>query len=82
MESIKEKIETVYNSIQTFIHINGGDIKIKNISDDFNIDIELSGLFHTKPFDKTVINRIENLFRVQIPEIKKINFNYDYHEII
>lgn len=74
MDEIKEKIHSAYNSIQSVIHINGGDIEIKNISDNLNIDVELSGLFHTKRFDDAAIQKIENLFKHQVPEINNLNF--------
>lgn len=74
MDRINKKIENAYNSIHSFIHLTGGDIEIKNISNNLNIDVELSGSFHSKPFDNIAIQKIENLFRHQVPEINNINF--------
>ncbi len=74
MDEIKKKIESANNTIHSFIYANGGDIKILNISDDLKIDVELSGLFHMKPFEEPQMKRIEDLFKKYVPEIQKVNF--------
>ncbi len=74
MVEIKKKIESANSAIHSFVYVNGGDLKITNISEDIKIDVELSGLFHMKPFDKHDLARIECMFKRYVPEIQKVNF--------
>lgn len=74
MVEIKKKIEYANNIIHSFIHVNGGDIRIKKISKDLEIDVELSGLFHMRRFNEQDMIRIESMFKRYVSEIQKVNF--------
>ncbi len=71
--SWKENVKSVLNQIRPSLQADGGDVELKNVSDDGVITVELQGHCRGCPYSQmTLKNGIERLLKEKIPEVKEV----------
>lgn len=72
-EQTVEKITTVINQLKPYLQADGGDITLKEITDDLIVKVQLTGACGSCPYKiHTLKNGVEQALRREIPEIKDV----------
>jgi len=71
--SWKENVKVVLNQIRPSLQADGGDVELKDVSDDGTVTVELQGHCRGCPYSQmTLKNGIEKLLKEKIPEVKTV----------
>ncbi len=69
----KEDVNSVLNQLRPSLQADGGDVELKEISDDGIITVELQGHCRGCPYSQmTLKNGIERILKEKIPEVKQV----------
>jgi Fe-S cluster biogenesis protein NfuA len=69
----KDSVEDVLNQLRPSLQADGGDVELKDISDDGVITVELQGHCRGCPYSQmTLKNGIERILKEKIPEVKQV----------
>ena len=69
----KQDVETVLNQLRPSLQADGGDVALKEISDEGIITVELQGHCRGCPYSQmTLKNGIERILKEKIPEVKEV----------
>ena len=69
----KEKVKNVIEKIKPALQADGGDVEVKEITDDGIVKVELQGACKGCPMSTmTVKNGIEKTLKEQVPEVKEV----------
>jgi len=72
-ESLLEKIEIALNSIRPFLHKDGGDIEVVELTDNMTVKVRLLGTCETCPMSfSTMKAGVEESIKNAIPEIRSV----------
>jgi Fe-S cluster biogenesis protein NfuA len=72
-KEIEEKIRETIKKVRPYLVADGGDIEIKEITDDLTVKVELQGACGTCPFSLfTLKNGVEQALKKEVPEIKEV----------
>ena len=70
-QEIEQKIKDTIQKIRPYLVADGGDIVLKEITDDLIIKVELQGACGTCPFSLfTLKNGVEQAIKEEVPDIK------------
>ncbi|MFN4083239.1 MAG: NifU family protein [Bacteroidia bacterium] len=70
---IEEKIELALNSMRPFLQADGGDVKLIEVTDEFEVKLQLLGNCTTCSMSSMTMKAgIENGLKNAIPEIKSV----------
>ncbi len=70
---MREKVESVLNSIRPNLQADGGDVELIDVSDEGLVKVRLMGACGSCPFAKMTLKLgIEEVLKERIPEIKDI----------
>jgi Fe-S cluster biogenesis protein NfuA len=70
---IYQKVESSLNAIRPYLHKDGGDIKVIEITDEMIVKVKLLGACETCPMSfMTMKAGVEQSIKSSIPEIKGI----------
>ena len=70
---LKDKIEIALNSIRPFLHADGGDVELVEVTDDMEVRLRLLGNCYSCGMSHMTMKAgIENGLRYAIPEIKSV----------
>ena len=73
MEAIKERVEKALEKIRPYLHADGGDISLIDITDDMVVMVEMKGACHGCPFSiQTLKAGVEIAVKKEVPEIKEV----------
>lgn len=71
--TLLDKIETALNAIRPFLHKDGGDIEVVEITDDMTLRVRLLGNCETCPMNMSTMKAgVEESVRSAIPEIRAV----------
>jgi Fe-S cluster biogenesis protein NfuA len=72
-QEIEEKIRETIKKVRPYLVADGGDIEIKEITDDLTVKVELQGACGTCPFSLfTLKNGVEQALKKEVPEVKEV----------
>ena len=72
-QEIEQKIKDTIQKIRPYLVADGGDIVLKEITDDLIIKVELQGACGTCPFSLfTLKNGVEQAIKKEVPDIKEV----------
>lgn len=72
-KEIEEKIRETIKKVRPYLVADGGDIEIKEITDDLTVKVELQGACGTCPFSLfTLKNGVEQALKKEVPEVKEV----------
>jgi len=72
-QEIEQKIKDTIQKIRPYLVADGGDIVLKEITDDLTIKVELQGACGTCPFSLfTLKNGVEQAIKKEVPDIKEV----------
>ena len=72
-EEIEKKIKETIEKVRPYLVADGGDIALKEITDDLVVKVELQGACGTCPFSLfTLKNGVEQALKKEIPDIKEV----------
>ena len=72
-QEIEQKIKDTIQKIRPYLAADGGDIVLKEITDDLIIKVELQGACGTCPFSLfTLKNGVEQAIKKEVPDIKEV----------
>ncbi len=72
-QEIEKKIKQTINKVRPYLVADGGDIALKEITEDLIVKVELQGACGTCPFSLfTLKNGVEQAIRKEVPEIKEV----------
>lgn len=72
-DSLLEKIEIALNSIRPFLHKDGGDIEVVELTDNMTVKVRLLGTCETCPMSfSTMKAGVEESIKSAIPEIRSV----------
>ena len=73
MEAIKERVEKALEKIRPYLHADGGDISLIDITDDMVVKVEMTGARNGCPFSiQTLKAGVEIAVKKEVPEIKEV----------
>lgn len=69
-EVLTTKVKNLIEQVRPYLQQDGGDINFVGITDDFIVNVELTGACGSCPYSTmTLKNGVENTIRKAIPEI-------------
>ena len=72
-QEIREKIAQTIDKVRPYLVADGGDIELKEITDDLTVKVELQGACGTCPFSLfTLKNGVEQALKKEVPEVKEV----------
>lgn len=72
-EEMNQKILNVLDQVRPYLQADGGDIKFVELTDDFVVNVELTGACGSCAFSTmTLKNGVEATLKRVIPEIKEV----------
>jgi len=72
-QEMEQKIKDTIQKIRPYLVADGGDIVLKEITDDLTIKVELQGACGTCPFSLfTLKNGVEQAIKKEVPDIKEV----------
>ncbi|PKP32540.1 MAG: hypothetical protein CVT99_04160 [Bacteroidetes bacterium HGW-Bacteroidetes-16] len=72
-EEMNQKVLNVLDQVRPYLQADGGDIKFVELTDDFVVNVELTGACGTCAFSTmTLKNGVEATLKRVIPEIKEV----------
>ncbi|MGM0497454.1 MAG: NifU family protein [Bacteroidota bacterium] len=72
-KEIREKITQTIEKVRPYLVADGGDIVLKEITDDLTVKVELQGACGTCPFSMfTLKNGVEQALKKEVPEVKEV----------
>ena len=70
---IEEKIKNTIEKVRPYLLADGGDIELREITDDLTVKVELTGACGTCPFSMfTLKNGVEQALKKDVPEVKEV----------
>ncbi len=70
---VLEKINTALDNIRPYLQADGGDIILRDVTDDLVITVELTGACDSCPFSTyTMKAGVEESLRKVLPNLKKV----------
>ena len=71
--SIVERVNKAIDVIRPYLQADGGDIVLKEITEDYIVKVQLSGACDGCPFSiQTLKSGVEQTIRKEVPEIKEV----------
>jgi len=68
-----EKVENVLKNLRPFLQIDGGDVELVDITDDFIVKVKLLGACYACPLNLMTLRAgIERKIMTEIPNIKRL----------
>lgn len=72
-EEYTRRILDVFEMVRPYLNADGGDIEFVNLTDEFVVEVYLTGACHSCPMSiQTLKFGVENAVRSVIPEIKEV----------
>ena len=72
-EELNQKVQNVLDQVRPYLQADGGDINFVNITDDYTVNVELTGACGTCAFSTlTLKNGVEATLKKVLPEIKEV----------
>jgi Fe-S cluster biogenesis protein NfuA len=72
-EEMTQKVLNVLEQVRPYLQQDGGDITFVEITDDFTVNVELTGACGSCPFSTmTLKNGVEATMKKAIPEVKEV----------
>jgi Fe-S cluster biogenesis protein NfuA len=72
-ETIVNKVEMALNSMRPFLHADGGDVELVEITEDFEVKLRLTGTCSSCSMSHMTMKAgIESGLKSAIPEIKSV----------
>lgn len=72
-EELNEKVQNVLEQVRPYLQADGGDIHFVNITDDYVVNVELTGACGSCAFStQTLKNGVEATLKKVLPEIKEV----------
>jgi Fe-S cluster biogenesis protein NfuA len=73
MEELHSRVENALNSIRPYLEADGGNVKVKEITDDMTVKLELMGACSSCPMSSMTFKAgLEEAILKSVPEIKKV----------
>jgi Fe-S cluster biogenesis protein NfuA len=73
MEDLRERIEKAINSIRPYLHADGGDVELVNITEDGIVEVRLVGACGTCPMSQMTLRAgVERALMRSVPEIRRV----------
>lgn len=72
-KEFETKIRETIEKVRPYLVADGGDIELKEITDDLTVKVELQGACGACPFSLfTLKNGVEQALKKEVPEIKEV----------
>ena len=72
-QEIEKKIRETIEKVRPYLVADGGDIELKEITDDLTVKVEVQGACGTCPFSLfTLKNGVEQALKKEVPDIKEV----------
>ncbi len=72
-EELNQKIENVLEQVRPYLQADGGDINFVNVTDDYTVNVELTGACGTCAFSTmTLKNGVEATLKKVLPQVKEV----------
>jgi Fe-S cluster biogenesis protein NfuA len=72
-QEIEKKIRETIEKVRPYLIADGGDIVLKEITEDLTVKVELQGACGTCPFSLfTLKNGVEQALKKEVPDIKEV----------
>lgn len=72
-QELFEKVELVLKNLRPYLQIDGGDVELIEITDDFIVKIKLLGACYSCPLNLMTLRAgIERKIMKEIPQIKRL----------
>ena len=70
---MREKVQTVLDSIRVGLQMDGGDVELVAVEDDGTVKVRLVGACAGCPMSQMTLQMgIENTLKEQIPEVRRV----------
>lgn len=72
-EELNQKVQNVLEQVRPYLQQDGGDINFVEITDDYTVNVELTGACGTCAFSTmTLKNGVEATLKKALPQIKEV----------
>ena len=72
-EELIKKVQNVLEQVRPYLQQDGGDISFVELTDDFTVNVELTGACGSCPYSTmTLKNGVESTMKKALPEIKEV----------
>lgn len=72
-QEMYDKVSSVIDNLRPYLQADGGDIELKNITDDNVVEVKLQGACGSCPFKiHTLKNGVEQAIKKELPDIKEV----------
>ncbi len=73
MDSIRARIEAALASIRNYLRIDGGDVRLHDVSSDLKVELELLGACSACSMSEMTMKiGIEQAIRKAVPEVQEV----------
>lgn len=68
-----EDVKRVLEKVRPYLHQDGGDVEVVNVSDDNIVEVRLTGSCHGCPMSMMTLRAgIERILMLELPDIKRV----------
>lgn len=72
-EELNQKVQNVLEQVRPYLQADGGDINFVEITEDYTVNVELTGACGTCAFSTmTLKNGVEATLKKALPQIKEV----------
>ncbi|MBU2447045.1 MAG: NifU family protein [Bacteroidetes bacterium] len=73
MEELRERIQKALDSVRPYLHADGGDVELVNVTEDGIVEVKLVGACGTCPMSQMTLRAgVERALMRSVPEIKRV----------
>ena len=73
LNSIKDRVLKVLESVRPYLQSDGGDISLVDVTEDMTVKVRLKGACHGCPYSmQTLKAGVEQAIVKEVPEIKRV----------
>ncbi|MBM4175801.1 MAG: NifU family protein [Ignavibacteria bacterium] len=73
MEDLRKRIEKAIDSVRPYLHADGGDVEVVNVTEDGIVEVKLVGACGTCPMSQMTLRAgVERALMREVPEVKRV----------
>jgi Fe-S cluster biogenesis protein NfuA len=71
--ALYDRVEVALESVRSYLHVDGGDVRIHSITDDYTVEVELMGECSTCSMSASTMKLgVERAIMAHVGEIKRV----------
>ncbi len=73
MDDLRKRIEKAIDTVRPYLHADGGDVEVVNVTEDGIVEVKLVGACGTCPMSQMTLRAgVERALMREVPEVKRV----------